>query len=286
MMGQKGSSLTELMVTVGIVGIIGIGAASAFTFAATQFGMLREENSAETSLQEAAYYLKLFMTNALKVQCAAGALGNPNPLANTTGLDPAGVDDGLIDCRAGVAWPSTQASALGIFYRENAAFVANTSASSTYQGVGVYYQAPDGTDNNMGNLIFASQGAAATTFVSSTVNTIVIDHISNIQIVGVQTAPILFGGVTYNMLETITYQITARYPRTYGIRDYAPTYSASGAQTAGHALVVDITQQVQIAFHDNYLGPDLTGNPATPTAQRLNGGIYYYKFISPAISNF
>jgi hypothetical protein len=292
------------MITVAIVSILGLGIASAFTFGATQFALLQEENMAQTNVQQAAFLLRLFMTNAVKVQCAAtpsGALLDPNPLTGNpvTGFIPGGVLDGTIDCRAlgtpnavgtaGNPWLSTQASALGIFYRENYAFNVPTSATSNYQAVGVYYQAPDGSDNNMGNLIFSTPGAGvAGGSVSSTAGTtIIIDHISNIQILGFATTPVLntTTGLTFNMLQTITYQITARYMSTQGFRDYSPAYTTTGVQNAGYAMVNDVVQQVQVSFIDNYLGPDLS-SPATPTSQRLNGGIYYYKFMAPAAYGF
>jgi len=269
------------MVTIAVVAILGVAVASAFTFGAQQFASLQEMNQAQTNVQRAAYYLKLFMSNALKVQCSGvSPMGAPLSLTDVSGLDPQLVADGLVDCVGSNPWPKlNNVYALAAFYRENAGYnlaTGPTAVTSQYQAVGIYFQPPNGTDYNMGILGFASEIGGAPNSVSSKNNVVVVDHISNIQVTNYSTTPVIKGITTYNMLTSITYQITTRYFNGRGNRNFAP-----GVPAGGDATPVDVVEQINIALHDNYLGSDLTDS-ANGTAQRLNGGVYYFKFVVPS----
>src|SRR4051812_15368377 len=93
---RSGQTLIELLISVAIGGILSLAMASVFTFGVNQFNSLMEQNTAEESLLQTAYYLRFYLAQALKTRCVNFI---PNSFTmSDDGTAPVGLAAGNFDC--------------------------------------------------------------------------------------------------------------------------------------------------------------------------------------------
>jgi prepilin-type N-terminal cleavage/methylation domain-containing protein len=269
---SAGFTLVELLISLVIGTILTAGAGAFFIQGSNQYSNLISQNAASQNLIQAAFYLRFYLNQAVKTQCFGvapfAAIPDPYTLTNVGGGDPVGVGQGVVDCRnGGVAWTPNQYNALAIYNRETGGSSATNGPPyvSVFQGVGIYFLPPVGTST--GVLIFSL--AAPGTKTISSASGITISNLVDIQVL-----PNSISTASNGAIESMTYQLRTRYFLSGGgLQTYLPV------PPPGQAPYRDLSLSVQIGFHDNWLGISLDG---TGTAQRLDGGIYYFRFSYPS----
>jgi hypothetical protein len=171
-----------MMMAVAVGSIVSLGVASVFTYGLKQFNVLREQNLAQENLLQAAYYLRSYLSQAVKTTCCEGAdcytfnaagnnfaaigaafdPGTPGanvtpptsmdptatPRAATAAIDPMDYPVGVVDCRAEAAanYTAGAKNPIGLFVREsgrlNGANMGTQTPISMYLATGLYFKAP------------------------------------------------------------------------------------------------------------------------------------------------
>lgn len=161
------------MTTVAISSIIALGLASIFNFGITQMQLLMEQNAAEENLLMTSFYLRKYLTQAVKIECkrrGGYAPGNDindfEPIfltqANAFTADlltdtapPVAVPRGSMNCMQArgepdAVWdhfPAGTVNLFAAFFRETAGMAAAaTAAVSVYRDMAIYFLTP-GPDN-------------------------------------------------------------------------------------------------------------------------------------------
>ncbi len=200
---QRGFSLAELMITIGIGSVVALGTSSLMSFAAEQFFIIMEKSIAEESLLTASYLFRSYLSQAVDVRgvtraqmnaaatgsCAQG-IGCPGQLGFAV-LDVPGTnesnrgngrvvlsyDTALDDTgtlRAAGAFNGT-VDRLAAFYRETASPIgeSNPAASGSFRGTAIWFELPNvvagpPVESRFGRLIFDSSPGATTQALSAT----------------------------------------------------------------------------------------------------------------------
>jgi hypothetical protein len=84
---SRGQSLTEVLISLAIGGIVSLGLASVFTFGVEQFQILVDQNQAETSLLSSAFYLRSWLSQAVKINCHGLPGAAPNQYGPLNGAN-------------------------------------------------------------------------------------------------------------------------------------------------------------------------------------------------------
>jgi type II secretory pathway pseudopilin PulG len=286
-------SLIELMVAVGIGGIVTLGIAGVFSYGIQQFQLLVDQNKTEESLLLASYYTRFYLTNALDTGCGAVAptWSFPNPQYQTPAANPQGrVHCALTDSTGG-SWPVMMPNTSGlfaIFFRESGGADATDPNGIAYSDIrpsAVAFRPPCSTatdatclaDPKSGRLYFVSAPAGGG--LALTDGGLWFDRLVDFAIQG---TPRSSGN---GRLQSLDIHIIARYFKsTTGRRGYERfATNMSGQMTANglQANYRDVDMVVSVGFRDNALGNSLTG---MNQQERLHGGLYYFRTFLPQMN--
>jgi hypothetical protein len=316
----SGQSLIDVLIAMAVGTIVSLGIGTIITFGAEQFNSLREQNLAEESLIHAAYTLRLQLSNAVKTYCCANiaTCSNGAAPAGSNGISlgygpalpvaadfapspvdfaPLGIPVGVVDCRSvdlttSNSWGSAM-KPLAIFVRENG---DGNPPTTSYLATGIFFQKPTapvaGVAGAPGVLYFAdADGAGA---IDANADKTFYDHFVNI---GVEQNPAVGGGggpatplpqgsgastapappTGSGAITSIDFHLRVRYFKK--VSDPAQVdYRPEAAMSVNTFRDVDMV--VSIPFRNNIIG-FLSNGAAGQTAERIHGGLYYFKFASP-----
>ncbi len=294
---NRGFTLGETAVSLGIVSVTVLVAISVLTLIVQHFQVMVAQNEAEQNLMQAAYYLRAFGAQAVKTRCSQvnSAANVPSAISNSSWPRPlaiypnvAGVPDdlryapevpaGVMDCRFNSADPAIMASVmspLALFVREGGGGGLAAPASN-YLATGFFFEPPKvvGNKATSGVLYLAQNFLGPGNNLVVDRSSLFFDKLVEVRVSNVhpQMSPVF----PSTPLQSLTITLTARYFKSNnGIHDYRPVGQLNAALVAPFR---DITMSVNVGLRDNWLGMSQTG---TATSERQNGGVYYYGFWTP-----
>jgi len=299
------------MTAIAIGAVVSLGAASIFTFGVNQFNIIVEQNQTEESLLLAAYYVRAYMYQAVKVVCYRDLTDPALPIAAirnmharldnvgslSTGTAPAndyvplGVGEGKVDCRPetytgnfepGVTRP------FAFFFREaglpNPANVA-TPVAPDLKPTALYFCAPGGDCSNVapgaepgsGVLLIATGAPGVDLDLRAG---LALDRLVDISVVEVNDEAInsvdVAAGRSFRPLRSMSVRIVGRYYKNVDVvHDYSKALGVDG----GNGSFRDVEFVVPINFRNNWIRNNGLN------AQRLYGELYFYQFSGPKLSD-
>lgn len=314
------------MTTLAVSSIATLVLASAVVFGINQFYLLKDQNEAQENLILAAFYLRTFLAQGVKVSCydnqganpapnyavipsGAGLLSFTAPVAPpvgtpTTNTAPLNVPAGIIDCRpqndAVVRWQDSLKNPVAQFYRETGTtqLVGGLNRTwTTYTPTAIFFEPPQvNAPNASGRIYFASQEAvnpAAPLAVND--GTLWFDKLTELTVIddtggtsSVKTVAGVFDDNQTNRIRAIALRITTRYfLSVYGTNNYTPESLLTIAQKALMPPYRDTSMTVNIVFRNNILGENLTERVGGRSApERPMGGLYFFSLAAPPLSQF
>jgi len=290
---QRGLTLIELMVGVGLGLLVMTGAGFIFTFAMDSFNRLVDQNEAEESLLTAAYALRTVATQGVEVfgvSSIVSGFASGGQILNTV-LDP---QDSNTDYNSVTsAAIAGTVEDLAAFYREAGQVgvpLANANGASDFRPTGIFFRKPAATCVGTSlNVLESCSGALI----------IDIGAISGNSVDGTTTTTKLIYNrfvaaklVTNNISSTdgdrakeARFSLTVRYflqgkSSAYNYLPFTAEFAESANVAPADLRYRDRTMEVFIGFRNNYLGPSQL-QPGQP--ERLHGSLYYFPFNAPKI---
>jgi len=289
MRNVKGFSLPELLTAVAVGGLMSLALASVFTFGAQQFNALIDQNQAEESFLLTSYYLRSYIAQAVKVQSNNNPWGVFTGGADMVGA-PSGVPQGYFNCNLACTITATDKcdnpgwnagiNAVALFARDNGGNGTSTSLSD-YMTTGIFYAPPAGA---VSGKIYLSQFPSDTGGAFILSDTDLSAQLAFDKIVALGLYPDTAGNacdLVGTNLRSVNLYLRARYFKGISpVKTYTPNQTA--AVTAG-ANFRDLEQTINIVFRNNVLGASTT---STGVNERVNGGLYFFKYQAPPMNQF
>ena len=302
-LNSRGFSLVELMMSSGVSILIGIGLLTTLNFAVDRLNLVTEQLKAEESLAMASVYLTRYLSQAVKIRCCRGpgcanpgndvtggplaAIPHPTYTQIPTGTEPAGIGEGVIDCRAGstFAYVGGRQNAIALFTREVGMRQPSGVAFSTYRGAGIYFvpalsdagMGASASGNNSGRLEFFDPvpgGPLANPMINDRLVSVAVDEPRDALGVPTTGVPIKDDNTPQGYLRSISFRLVARFfessvPGNYHYRLPAPAIPHR-----------DLSTVVTILFRNNRIGVSTLNGI---TSERPLGQLYFFKYFTPAI---
>ena len=291
---RVGSSVPELMVTVGIGSIVSLGASSLFVWAVDQFNVVVDRNVAEENLLWAAFHIRSHLQQAVALQVVdtqaqvratpvGGGPAAPAP-QNPQGFILRSYDSARSSGGAGGGVPDGSVDLLARFWRENG--VRNGALVES----GVFFERPNrsapGPFQRPGRL-FVTTALDAAPF-GPNIAGVWFDRIVEVR------ATTLSSLAPDERAKSAQIKIIARYfnhndksiwawcpgPRTVAPQADEYIGFSAACRVQGYR---DLEFDVNVVFRNNLL----TRASATgvPGGDRVLGNIYFYKTVMPIVNN-
>lgn len=271
-LGQKGFSLIEVMIAAGIGTIVSAGIATVFIFALEQFTVLVEQNATEESLLWAAYNTRAYLSQAVDIRVQdppmpmplnVGAAPNYGRILRQ--FDSTTVGAGTFNLIAGFQREVGDGSGGGAsIFRATSIWLVTPSATAV-----------GNSQQPWGGILFFSEGGAPG------LGDLWFDRISYFALQDVECTdpnPALCNGFP---IKSATVVIRARYFKT--VKKDQWFYRTSNPMPAGIGGYRDIEMTVKVGFRNNILLGAGQSRVGGTTAERLHGGLYFFRMPLPPL---
>lgn len=285
---SDGFSLIEVVVAVGIGGIISSVVATIFVFAVEQFTVLVEQNAAEESLLWASYTTRAFLGQAVDLKVTSGSAIDPDITPTESGRI-------LSQYSSTDAFRIGNTAAVAVFGRENMTGVSTNAMTSDIYASAVFVFSPPITPTGssaapVGGAIYFDPGAPVSATMSATQNDVWFDRISEFRIEDVECVTDVgtAQGSACNgwTAKSATIVIKARYFKT--ARRNRWIWQQMSVIPAGTDVgpFRDVEMSIKVGFRNNLLLGGTSGPQSRvgmEGQERLHGGLYFFRMTLPPL---